>query len=90
MSITNFGDFIRFLREECLDGMSRREFCEITKIPNITIQSWEYGKSEPPIWAIEAMINYLICEVFKNIDDEELQEICIYKTWVHRRLYNGN
>lgn len=58
-----FGETINFLRNDVLK-MSRKEFEEFTKIPNITIQKWEYGKSEPPEWNQEFILKGLINKIY--------------------------
>lgn len=83
--ITTFGEFTRFLRENVLHGMTRREFCRITKIPDITCQKWEYGKAEPPEWALVAMVDHLVLDVFREQIPIVPREIMQYRKSIRGR-----
>ena len=38
-------------------GMTQQAFADYLKIPKRSIENWEYGKTEPPVYLIE-LIEY--------------------------------
>ena len=48
---------IKALRER--HRLSRRAFCDIFEIPYLTVQSWELGLRECPVWVYK-MIEFIL------------------------------
>lgn len=77
-----FGEIIFFLRNDILK-MSRSQFEKFSNIPNITIQKWEYGKTEPHKWNQKFIIDGLIKKIYQeysrciyvDISDSEFEEL---------------